>query len=168
MPTSTSAHSQCSPPGTGVASARSASPPAGLTVRIICRCMSIRILTAALTLLAVVCGRQYSDIRGLRLCLTACTLDSRRAAADTIAGQGAEISRTLAWLHGYYQAPEGLQRPSGLWIEDHPDFDGIAHWVVDVYLRNRLGGRTEAEARQVVEAAIRKSDEWRTKHPASP
>jgi hypothetical protein len=83
-----------------------------------------------------------------------------------MAGQGAEISRTLAWLHGYYKAPDGLQRPNGLWIEDHPDFDGIAHWAVDVYLRDRLGGRTEVEAKQVVEAAIRKSDEWRARHPA--
>jgi hypothetical protein len=128
--------------------------------------MSIRILTVALTLLLIVCGRQYSDIRDLRQGLTACRLDSRRFAADTMAGQGAEISRTLAWLHGYYRASEGLQRPNGLWIEDHPDFDGIAHWVFDVYLRNRLGGRTEAEAMRVVEAAIGKSDEWRTKHPA--
>jgi hypothetical protein len=129
--------------------------------------MSIRTLIVALTLLTIVCGRQYSDIRDLRLRLTACGLNSRRVAADTMAGQGAEIVRTLAWLHGYYRAPEGLQRPNGLWVEDHPDFEGIATWVFDLYLRNRLEGRTEADAQRVVEAAIRKSGEWRMKHPAS-
>ena len=99
--------------------------------------------------------------------VTACTLDSRRVAADTMEGQSAEIARTLAWLQGYYQASEGLQRADGLWIGDHPDYDGIANWVFDVYLRNRLKGRTETEAKEVVEAAIRRSAEWRTKHPSS-
>ena len=80
-------------------------------------------------------------------------------------GQGAEMARAIAWLDGFYRAPEGLQRPNGLWVADRPDFDGIANWVFDVYLRNRLQGRTETEARQVVENAIRRSPEWRTKHP---
>jgi hypothetical protein len=131
------------------------------------RPMSIRILSVAVTLLVIVCGRQYSDIRDLRLRLTECGLNSRRVAADTMQGQGGEIARTLAWLHGYYRAPEGLQRPNGLWVDDHPDFDGIANWVFDVYLRNRLAGRTESEAQQVVQTAIQRSDEWRTKHSSS-
>jgi hypothetical protein len=129
--------------------------------------MSIRVLSVAVTLLVIVCGRQYSDIRDLRLRLTECGLNSRRAAAGTMDGQGAEISRTLAWLHGYYKAPEGLQRPNGLWVDDHPDFDGISNWVFDVYLRNRLAGRTEPEAQKVVEAAIQRSDEWQMKHRPS-
>jgi len=128
------------------------------------RAMSIRILAVAVTLLAIVCGRQYSDIRDLRMRLAECGRNSRGVAADTLQGQGAEIARILAWLHDYYRAPEGLQRPNGLWVDDHPDFDGIANWVFDVYLRNRLAGRTEAEAQRVVQTAIQRSDEWRTKH----
>jgi len=133
---------------------------------IIFRWMSIRILAVIATLLAIVCGHQYSQVRDLRLRLDALQVrglaDDRRAVADSMEGQDAEISRVLTWLHGYYKATEGLQRPNGLWIEDHPDYEGIAHWVFDVYLRDRLRGRTETLAQQAVEEAIKRSDEWRT------
>ena len=127
-------------------------------------CMSIRILSVALTLLVIVSGRQYSEIRDLRGRLADCALSSRRAAADTMEGQGTEIARALMWLHQYYQAADGLQRPNGLWIGDHPDYDGIAVWIFDVYLTNRLKGRTETEAKTIVEDRIKRSDEWRSKH----
>jgi hypothetical protein len=39
-------------------------------------------------------------------------------------------------------------------------------WVFDVYLRNRLKGQSEEQARRSVEDAIKQSDEWRTKHRA--
>jgi hypothetical protein len=130
--------------------------------------MSIRVLAVVVTLLVIVCGRQYSEIRNLRLRLDALQVralaDDRRAAADSMAGQGSEIAGVLAWLHGYYKAAEGLQRPDGLWIDDHPDYEGIAHWVFDVYLRNRLGGLTPMQAQQAVDEAIKGTDEWRTKH----
>jgi hypothetical protein len=126
--------------------------------------MSIRILLAVVTLLVIVCGYQYSEVRDLRGRLDACTVNSRRIAADTMEGQGAEFARVLAWLHAFYKAPDGLARPNGLWLGDHPDFEGIGYWMFDVYLRNRLKGQTEAEAQSAIEIAIKRSDEWRAKH----
>jgi hypothetical protein len=76
-----------------------------------------------------------------------------------------DTGRAMEWLHGYYKAPDGLQRREGLWIDGHPDYTGISTWILAVYLESRLKGRTEAEAKQVVETAIRQSDEWRSKHP---
>ena len=120
------------------------------------------------TLLVIVCGRQYSQIRDLRGRLDALQVralaDDRRAVADSMAGQGAEIAGVLAWLHGYYKAAEGLQRPSGLWIDDHPDYEGIGHWVFEVYLRHRLIGQTPMQAQQAVGEAIQHTEEWQTKH----
>jgi hypothetical protein len=130
--------------------------------------MSIRVLAVLTTLFVIVCGRQYSQIRDLRLRFDALQVralaDDRRAVADSMVGQGAEIAGVLVWLHGHYKAAEGLQRPNGLWIGDHPDYEGIAHWVFEVYLRNRLAGQTPMQAQQAVDEAIKRTDEWRTKH----
>ena len=71
------------------------------------------------------------------------------------------------WLHSFYQSDEGLKRPEGLWIDKHPDFEGIGAWLFDVYLAERLTGSDDAAARQKVTDAIRKSGEWRQKHPDS-
>ena len=46
---------------------------------------------------------------------------------------GAEIEDTghaMEWLHGYYKAADGLQRPEGLWIDGHPDYTGISTWIL--------------------------------------
>jgi len=44
---------------------------------------------------------------------------------------------------------------------------GISVWVFDVYLRDRLKGHSEDQARRSVEDAIKQSDEWREKHRSS-
>jgi hypothetical protein len=72
------------------------------------------------------------------------------------------------WLHSFYQSDEGLKRPDGLWIDKHPDFEGIGAWLFDIYLAARLAGVDDAEARKRVVAGIQQSDEWRQKHPARP
>ena len=69
------------------------------------------------------------------------------------------------WLHSFYQSDDGLKRPDGLWIDKHPDFEGIGAWLFDVYLAARLTGADDAAARKKVTDAIRQSDEWRQKHP---
>lgn len=69
------------------------------------------------------------------------------------------------WLHKYYQIPQGLQRPEGLWIDGHPDWLGIGAWLFDVYLKGRmLDGLSPIEARQRVISQIEQSDEWKQKH----
>jgi hypothetical protein len=78
-----------------------------------------------------------------------------------------EMVATVQWLDDFYRAPEGLQRPDGLWRADtrRPDAEAIGVWVLDVYLQARLAGRSDAEARQAIVEQIRSTDEWRQKHP---
>ena len=51
-----------------------------------------------------------------------------------------EFLAALTQLDRFYAAPEGLQRPDGLSIAGGPDFLGIATWIFDVYLNQRLTG----------------------------
>ena len=78
-----------------------------------------------------------------------------------------EMVATVQWLDDFYRAPEGLQRPDGLWRADtrRPDGEAIGVWVLDVYLQSRLAGKSDAEARQAVVDQIKSTDEWRKKHP---
>jgi len=73
------------------------------------------------------------------------------------------------FLHAYYMAPEGLQRPKGLWRDDTnppgPDFEGIATWYLDIYQMERMATKSRAEARAAYVKQIRQSDEWKAKHP---
>jgi hypothetical protein len=75
-----------------------------------------------------------------------------------------EFLDVLTRLDSYYRAPEGLQRPDGLSIAGGPDFLGIAAWVFDVYLNERLRGTSPNAAWQMLENTIRVTDEWRSKH----
>ena len=130
--------------------------------------MLTRILAVLTALLAALVVHQYNRIGDLQLQVAGAQatagLQARALAADSMEGQGAEIQRVMAWLHDFYKSPDGLQRPEGLWINDHPDFEGISAWVFDVYLRHRLRGEPEEQARQTVVDAIKQSDEWRAKH----
>ena len=72
------------------------------------------------------------------------------------------------WLHEYYKSEEGLQRPEGLWIDGHPDWEGVGAWLLDVYVTLRERGQSDAQAKDAIVAQIRQSDEWRTKHPFEP
>jgi hypothetical protein len=76
-----------------------------------------------------------------------------------------EMIAAAQWLHSFYQSEEGLKRPNGLSIGDHPDFEGIGAWLFDVYLTQRLSGADDATARKAVVDAVQQSDEWRQKHP---
>lgn len=76
----------------------------------------------------------------------------------------AEMMRALEVLHEFYKAPEGLQRPQGLWIDGHPDFEGIGTWLFDVYFGQRLAGFPPELAAAEVRRQIEASDEWKTKH----
>ena len=76
----------------------------------------------------------------------------------------AEFLDVLNRLDRFYAAPEGLQRPNGLSIAGGPDFQGIATWIFDVYLNQRLAGASPNAAWQLTENAIRATGEWRSKH----
>jgi hypothetical protein len=131
-------------------------------------------LTRILAVVAVVCAlaayhfySQNDELRAQLASAQAPGLErARHLTAESMDGQGAEIERAMAWLDGFYKSADGLQRPEGLWIDGHPDYTGISAWIFDVYLRNRLRGQTEEQARARVEGAIKQSEEWRTKHRA--
>jgi hypothetical protein len=131
--------------------------------------MMTRILAVATALLAVLAINQYNTIGQLRSDLAATearvALEARSMAAESMKEQGPEVQRVMAWLNDFYKSPEGLKRPEGLWIDGHPDYEGLSGWVFDVYLRRRLQGDTEEQARAAIETAIRQSDEYRRRHP---
>lgn len=134
------------------------------------RVMLTRILAVVAALLAALVVHQYNQIGQLRAEVSRTTeravAQARSIAADSLEGHGAEYQRTLTWLNDFYKAPDGLQRVDGLWINGHPDYEGIGAWVFDVYLTRRLRGDSEEQARKAIESAIRLSDEWRAKHPS--
>lgn len=137
--------------------------------------MLTRILGVVAALLAALVIYQYSEIGDLHSQIGELRAEiataqehgaqqARVALVESIEAQGAEIQRTMTWLNDYYKSPEGLQRQGGLWIDGHPDYEGLAVWAFSVYLPHRLKGDSEALSRQAVIDAIKQSDEWRTKH----
>jgi hypothetical protein len=89
-----------------------------------------------------------------------------KVATERLHVHRAEILQAEQWLNDFYASPEGLQRSNGLWRDDRkqPDFEAIGTWVFDVYLNARITGASEADARRIVEDAIRGSDEWKQVH----
>ncbi|OGA53563.1 MAG: hypothetical protein A3G25_18990 [Betaproteobacteria bacterium RIFCSPLOWO2_12_FULL_63_13] len=92
---------------------------------------------------------------------------AQKVVADAVRERRQDMIAAGQWLHAFYQSEEGLKRKEGLWIDGHPDFEGIGAWVFDVYLRARLTGADDGAARQKVMDAIRQTEEWRRKHPGS-
>ena len=130
--------------------------------------MLTRSLAVATALLSALVLYEYNRIGHLRADLARAqalsVADARALAAASMEGQAPEIQRAMVWLHDFYRSPEGLRRPEGLWLDGHPDFEGLSAWVFEVYLRSRLKGLTEEQAREAIANAIRQSDEWRAKH----
>jgi hypothetical protein len=130
--------------------------------------MLTRILAVAAALLAALVIHQYNQIGQLNAQIAdmqaQAVTRARAVVADSMEGTGAEVQRTLSWLNDFYKSPDGLQRKDGLWLGNRPDWEGISVWVFDVYLRNRLKGLTEEQARQAIEKQIKGSDEWKQKH----
>jgi hypothetical protein len=75
-----------------------------------------------------------------------------------------EFLDVLNRLDRFYSAPEGLRRENGLSIAGGPDFLGIATWIFDIYLAERLNGISPNGAWTITENAMRATDEWRSKH----
>ena len=131
--------------------------------------MAVRILVVIVVILAAFSAQEYRQIQALRRDVdnaqVRAAANAKAVVADWLGTEIEESGHALEWLHNYYKAKEGLQRPEGLWIDGHPDYTGISTWILGMYMSNRLKGQTEAQARQSVENAIRQSDEWRSKHP---
>jgi hypothetical protein len=86
-------------------------------------------------------------------------------AAEKLKFSREEMAATVAWLDEFYRSNEGLQRPGGLVnSESRPDGEAIGVWILDVYLKARIEGATEDEARRRVTDNIKGTEEWRKKH----
>ena len=86
-------------------------------------------------------------------------------AAEKLKFRREEMAAIVAWLDEFYRSKEGLQRPGGLvTAAGRPDGEAIGVWVLDVYLKARIEGATEEDARQQVMDNIKGTDEWRKKH----
>lgn len=77
-----------------------------------------------------------------------------------------ELVGAVAFLDDLYRSADGLQRPGGLYNPETQkvDAEAIGTWILDVYLKARIEGKSDAEARQSIADAIKGSDEWRRKH----
>ena len=130
--------------------------------------MSTRILAAIAVLLAAFAVHQSTQLLDLRRELASAQArgveDARVDIVNAMANQGGEIASAASWLNDYYKSPEGLQRPAGLSIDGHPDYEGIGVWIFGVYLPHRLKGESDEQARQAIVAQIQRSDEWQSKH----
>ena len=86
-------------------------------------------------------------------------------AAERLKFRREEMAGAVAWLDEFYRSKDGLQRPGGLVnAESRPDGEAIGVWILDVYLKARVEGATEEEARQRVMDNIKATEEWRKKH----
>lgn len=90
---------------------------------------------------------------------------------EKLANQKLQSSReetvaAVAFLDDLYRSADGLQRPGGLYNTDAQkvDAEAIGTWILDVYLKARIEGKSDADARQAIADAIKGSDEWRRKH----
>ena len=90
-----------------------------------------------------------------------------RMANERIQTHREELVNAVAFVDDLYRSPEGLMRPGGLYMTDaqRVDAEAIGTWVLDVYMKARIAGKSDAEARQSIADAIKGSDEWRRKHP---
>lgn len=95
-------------------------------------------------------------------------LESRveKMAIDKIQSRREEMVAAVGFVDDLYRSQDGLQRPGGLYSPEaqRVDAEAIGTWVLDVYMKARIEGKTDAEARQSIADAIKGSDEWKRKH----
>ena len=91
---------------------------------------------------------------------------AEKLALERMQGRREEMVGVVAFVDDLYRSADGLQRPGGLYSPEAQriDAEAIGTWVLDVYMKARIAGKSDAEARQSISDAIKGSDEWRRKH----
>jgi hypothetical protein len=133
--------------------------------------MTPRVFVVATVFLAALVVHQYRTIKELRsavgVAAAAAAADARGAVIDAVADRSPDVQHAMAWLNDFYQSREGLQRAHGLCDrEGRADYVAIGAWIFDVYLRHRLQGETDDQAREAIVTSIKQSAEWRARHPS--
>ncbi len=85
---------------------------------------------------------------------------SAESAAIALVVDHAELVDALQRLDDFYGRADGLGRPAGI----GSDFEGVATWGFDVYLRCRVGGLSRVAAWNNVIGMIQRSDEFKARH----
>jgi hypothetical protein len=90
-----------------------------------------------------------------------------KLAMEKVQANRAAMVNAVAFVDELYRSADGLQRPDGLYLRDarKVDAEAIGTWVLDVYLRARIEGMSDEDALQAIATAVKRSDEWRRKHP---
>lgn len=94
------------------------------------------------------------------------TTKVEKQATEKLQSRREDTVGAVAFLDDLYRSADGLQRPGGLYNPEAQkvDAEAIGTWILDVYLKARIEGKSDAEARQSISDAIKGSDEWRRKH----
>jgi hypothetical protein len=94
------------------------------------------------------------------------TSQVEKLAMNKVQSHREEMVAAVAFVDDLYRSDEGLQRPGGLYVPEakRVDAEAIGTWILDVYMKARIEGKSDAEARQSITDAIKGSDEWRRKH----
>jgi len=89
-----------------------------------------------------------------------------KMALDKVQSHREEMVAVVGFVDDLYRSTDGLQRPGGLYNPEAKriDAEAIGTWVLDVYMKARIEGKSDADARQSIADAIKGSDEWRSKH----
>jgi hypothetical protein len=94
------------------------------------------------------------------------TAQVAKLANEKIQSRREDVVAAVAFVDDLYRSADGLQRPGGLYMPEanKVDAEAIGTWILDVYLKARIDGKSDAEARQAIADSIKGSDEWRRKH----
>jgi hypothetical protein len=89
-----------------------------------------------------------------------------KMAMDKVQSHREEVVAVVGYVDDLYRSADGLQRAGGLYDVNAKkiDAEAVGTWILDVYMKARIEGKSDAEARQAIADAIKSSDEWRSKH----
>ena len=126
----------------------------------------IRVLSAAVVLLAILCMVEAFALVSLKGDLAVLQASERAfaSAGRRMSDRGDEMRRATEWLQSFIEAPDGLARQGGLCSGGTLDSAAITEWLYDGYLKYRFDGETEEGARQRVVDAIRETPDWHEAH----
>ena len=106
-----------------------------------------RILALSVVVLAGLVVLELAALRSMRREIARLRAEATTSALEP---RREEIQRAGAWLHEWFQRPDGGNQPGGLCPQGSPDVESMRRLLFGVYLTERASGASEAEAREAV------------------